>query len=333
MTIAKQVNADNAYQVGRTGVIPQSNEQAYINFFLDFTTDVAYQLDYATLDQANQFGVPRTLFFDNLNNNQIVSVLVEGTNQVFEIPANSAGYYRINSPTKTRINFTAAATYAVKCNVALYNYDVAPIIWYKTGTSIQSVVYGPDDTGSVPTHPPVYIGGINNVGFVTPLHINALNELLVAISSLPLPLGAATEAKQDIGNASLSVLDDWDLNDRAKVSPIAGQDGVSANAGAIDATTQRVTLGSATIADYSITNMTGVSQQIVAAGNGRNVVFIQAATGNAGTVWLNLTGGAATVGSGVGLAPGGVFNLQPGCSNAITGIAATANDDLTVYAG
>lgn len=42
--------------------------------------------------------------------------------------------------------------------------------------------------------------------------------------------------------ASLSVLDDWDESDRAKVNPIAGQAGVAAGSGTVSALTQRVVL-------------------------------------------------------------------------------------------
>lgn len=52
----------------------------------------------------------------------------------------------------------------------------------------------------------------------------------------------ATEAKQDTMVASLSVLDDWDESDRAKVNPIAGQAGVAAGSGTVSALTQRVVL-------------------------------------------------------------------------------------------
>lgn len=88
-----------------------------------------------------------------------------------------------------------------------------------------------------------------------------------------------------------------------------------------------------TVADHSITNMTGASQPVVAAGDGDNLIFMQAPSGNAGTIWINLAGGTAVVGSGVPILPGGYVTIQPGIANAITGIAATPNDDLTVYAG
>jgi hypothetical protein len=43
---------------------------------------------------------------------------------------------------------------------------------------------------------------------------------------------------------ALQIIDDWDESDRAKVNPIAGQAGVAAGAGAVDALTQRTTLAS-----------------------------------------------------------------------------------------
>lgn len=44
--------------------------------------------------------------------------------------------------------------------------------------------------------------------------------------------------------ASLSIIDDWDESDRAKVNPIVGQAGVAGGSGVIGATTQRVVLAS-----------------------------------------------------------------------------------------
>lgn len=53
--------------------------------------------------------------------------------------------------------------------------------------------------------------------------------------------GDASAANQTTMINSLSVMDDWDEVDRAKVNPIVGQAGVAAGAGAISSATQRVT--------------------------------------------------------------------------------------------
>lgn len=60
--------------------------------------------------------------------------------------------------------------------------------------------------------------------------------------TVSLPTGASTLAEQQTQTASLSVLDDWDESDRAKVNPIAGQAGVQGGSGVVSATTQRVVL-------------------------------------------------------------------------------------------
>ncbi len=88
-----------------------------------------------------------------------------------------------------------------------------------------------------------------------------------------------------------------------------------------------------TVTDRSVVNLTGASQSILAAGQGNGLIYMQAPAANVGTIWINLAGGTAVVGSGVPIVPGGIVTIQPGIANAITGIAATANDDLTVYAG
>lgn len=72
----------------------------------------------------------------------------------------------------------------------------------------------------------------------------ASNQTAVPVSaaSLPLPTGAATLAEQQTQTASLSVLDDWDESDRAKVNVIVGQAGIAAGTGVDGVTVPRVTL-------------------------------------------------------------------------------------------
>lgn len=71
----------------------------------------------------------------------------------------------------------------------------------------------------------------------------------VSAAALPLPSGAATEAKQDdiiteeaAIKTAVQIMDDWDESDRAKVNPIVGQAGIAAGAGNVGATVPRVTL-------------------------------------------------------------------------------------------
>lgn len=84
----------------------------------------------------------------------------------------------------------------------------------------------------------VNLGANNDVTVTGSVTANAgtnLNTSALALESGGNLAAAAT---------SLSVVDDWDESDRAKVNPIAGQAGVAAGAGAVSALTQRMTLAS-----------------------------------------------------------------------------------------
>lgn len=73
------------------------------------------------------------------------------------------------------------------------------------------------------------------------------------------------EANQATEIASLSVLDDWDESDRAKVNPIVGVAGVAAGAGAVGTTVQRMTLASDDPAVAHLATIAGDTTDIEAA--------------------------------------------------------------------
>lgn len=125
--------------------------------------------------------------------------------------------------------------------------------------------------------------------------------------------GTVTEANSAAIAASLSVIDDWDETDRAKVNPIAGQAGVQAGAGAVSANTQRVVLATddpavaslAVIDDWDETDRAKVNPIVGQAGvqggsgavssNTQRVVLatdvaLPTGTNSIGTVGHNITG-------------------------------------------
>lgn len=95
----------------------------------------------------------------------------------------------------------------------------------------------------------------------------------VSAASLPLPTNAATETTLAAAAASLSVLDDWDESDRAKVNPIVGSAGVQGGSGVVSANTQRVVLatdvalpaGTNNIGDVDVLTLPAVTQGTPAA--------------------------------------------------------------------
>src|SRR5580765_2752825 len=80
--------------------------------------------------------------------------------------------------------------------------------------------------------------GANNDVTVTSGTVTANAGTNLNTSALALESGGNLAAAA----ASLSVLDDWDETDRAKVNPIAGQAGVQGASGVVTALTQRVVL-------------------------------------------------------------------------------------------
>ena len=109
----------------------------------------------------------------------------------------------------------------------------------------------------------------------------------VVVTSSALPSGAATAARQDTGNTALSVIDDWDESDRAKVNPIAGQTGVQAGAGTVSANTVRVALATdaATVQPGNTPNTTPWLAN-PSTSFGKTITYVSVAQGAAGTTQL-----------------------------------------------
>ena len=88
---------------------------------------------------------------------------------------------------------------------------------------------------------------VSNAGITTIAGAVSGTEMQVDVLTSALPTGAATLAEQQTQTASLSVMDDWDETDRAKVNPIVGQAGIAGGAGTSSAlTTRTVQAGAAT---------------------------------------------------------------------------------------
>lgn len=91
----------------------------------------------------------------------------------------------------------------------------------------------------------VNLGANNDVTISGAITANAGTNLNTSALALESGGNLATISTNTGSTAtSTGVMDDWDESDRAKVNPIVGQAGVAAGAGAVGATTQRVSVGS-----------------------------------------------------------------------------------------
>lgn len=80
-----------------------------------------------------------------------------------------------------------------------------------------------------------------NAGELYVKHVDAI-PITDNSGSLTVDNGGTFAVQDSAAEASLSVIDDWDESDRAKVNPIVGQAGVAAGSGTVGTTTQRVVL-------------------------------------------------------------------------------------------
>lgn len=105
-------------------------------------------------------------------------------------------------------------------------------------------------------HPPA------SGGVATEATLQAIlaKETLIEIDTETINLSVdGLEALQTTANASLSVLDDWDESDRAKVNLIVGQAGIAAGTGVDGVTVPRVSLAT-NVALPAGTNLLGIVQ-------------------------------------------------------------------------
>lgn len=94
---------------------------------------------------------------------------------------------------------------------------------------------------------PVIIGGVydsspatRDDGDVVGLQMTANGYAIVSVNGTVTTAGTVTEASASDIKDAVEVMEDWDESDRAKVNTIAGQAGIAANAGNMDALTTRV---------------------------------------------------------------------------------------------
>lgn len=136
-----------------------------------------------------------------------------------------------------------------------------------------------------------------------------------------------TFAVQDAtAQASLSVIDDWDESDRAKVNPIVGQAGVAGGHGTVGATTQRVVWANATGLATTQNALSTTAEEVIASNSSRQFAEVKNAD-DAINVYLG-DDGTVTAANGHLLRPGEAFSFER-YTGAIFAIAASGTPTVT----
>lgn len=148
-----------------------------------------------------------------------------------------------------------------------------------------------------------------------------MQQPVVSTDTLAVSLaGVATAANQATEIASLSVLDDWDETDRAKVNPIAGQAGVQGASGVVTALTQRVVLATDVALPAGTNNIGDVDVLTQATAFGKTITYVNVNQTGAGTTVLaaaDATKKHKIMGGAMTLSAAGTLALQSASTNKI----------------
>lgn len=200
---------------GRTTAPDPSLPQVSISTNADFSAANAIAFEFATVNQQQVFGTPRSIFVDNGSGPNPLTVSVTITQQNFTIPPYAQGYFALNAQPESAITISGDGGNTSTITITVFNYEKQPSVWYAPGqnnpSAANAVQGGIAEGASIPaasSKNPVYIGAKDYAtGLLHGLSVSALGVLNVAIATiaqLPATLGAKT------GALSLSVVPNTD---------------------------------------------------------------------------------------------------------------------------
>lgn len=131
------LSANQLSAIGVLSVEQAQGARVIVPFEADFTGANNTTIIDLTVHQASfKFTNPRTLFFDNSGNPSPVLVTIGQTTQEFPIPPNAAGYFPLAAQNNSRISLTSIGGASQVGQGQLYNYNVAPQVWYEAGIPV-----------------------------------------------------------------------------------------------------------------------------------------------------------------------------------------------------
>lgn len=133
------VNVNNLPQIGRPNSSPIPPAPTSIRFSEVVTaTPVSFVFPQGAGTNF-KFGIPQYIFIDNSSNDFEMIVSVQGTSYSFPAPALSTGMYNIDVIDGDTITVTSAGVSNDKVEIVFYNFNKAPIVWYKNQSTSTAV--------------------------------------------------------------------------------------------------------------------------------------------------------------------------------------------------
>lgn len=253
--------------VGRLTAPDPKVERVFFTFNADFSAQANIIFDMSAINQKDVFGGPiRGLFMDNSSNPSEVTVYVQGTDQFFTIPAFAEGVFAVDANVNSIITFETEGGATDTVTITLYNWERAPAVWYKYGTSNKDIpqkVEGANPNGTADVDDtdfpnPMYLAGRTEDGTLVAVRVDADGRL-------------SFDADIVLGN--VGILDGDDVaegatTDAAETDPAANATMVALSKGILS--TVRAPRGSA----ITTPAMTVADAEILAANNNRKGALI-----------------------------------------------------------
>ncbi len=207
------INASKLLQEGRVQVQDKPVEPAKRFASLNYAVETLYVFHLPSVVSENVFGIPKSLFLDNSSNPNPIEVQVSGTDQFFVAPAGSSGYYNLDAQGSSDIELYSLGGATDLITVTLYNFIVAPIVWYGFGPLDPAKplsVRGEDGLTIMSVTNPFAVGGQIKDGFA----LNLALDRPVFVAGIDRATGLAHGLKVDASGA-LSVASSFVPTDNA----------------------------------------------------------------------------------------------------------------------
>ncbi len=282
-------------------VIPKSGPKT-IPCILNFTGVDAHTVDLSQFVDQGRIEYVQTVFIDNSENPNPITLITELTNQRIICPAGAQGYFSVLQPNNPVFDFETTAG-AFNVPLQFMNVPVQPCVWGNSNGSFVGLTDA--ELRAAPVDVTIAGGG------------SGLTDAELRASPV------------DVDTGLVQSLTDTQL----RASPVDVDTGLvqSLTDTQLRATPVKTANTGSAFTNRSIANLSGASEQLMAANANRRTLIIQNVAAN--PMAVNLTGGAAalnTAGS-INIAAGGSLVLEGTVPVGAINIIGTANDDVTAY--
>lgn len=159
---------------GSKKLAPPKSGPAIFAADIDFAIAEEYIFDFTTLQQAEQFAAPQTLYLDNSVNPKEIEVNVSDTGQFLVCPPFSVGYFFIFTQENSVVSIKSdgGVLNGEKCYAAFYTLAIPPAVWNGFAPLVDGArvtLIGVDGVTNMSATNPIIVGGSTGAPSNTPV--------------------------------------------------------------------------------------------------------------------------------------------------------------------